>query len=367
MLKTLAILLALSSATLAQTAALSLASPEIHPDHRVTFRIHAPKAGEVTIFGDWMPIGSQEKLTKDAQGDWSITLGPLAAGSAIYNFYLDGLPIADPVNPSIKLRARTSASIVNVPGEGTELWQDNDVPHGLVEINWENSKVIGGETRAIWVYTPPGYARNTSARYPVLYLLHGSNDTAAGWTTVGHANFILDNLTAQKRAVPMIIVMPWGHAVPFAAPREVQSKNTSVFEHYLLEDVIPTIESRYRVAPGRENRAIVGLSMGGGQAIHIGLGHLDLFSAVGGFSSAVPADFETQFRSLLDDPEGTNAKIKLLWIGCGKQDSLFPRSQKLSELLDAHKIHHTFRITDGRHNYTLWRQYLGEIAPLLFR
>src|SRR6478672_5182843 len=142
-----ALVVLLSTAVLAQTAPTdSPASPEVHRDRHVTFRIRAPKASEVTIFGDWMPIGSQEKLAKDEQGVWSITLGPLAAGSAIYNFYVDGLAIADPINPRIKLRAKTSASIVDVPGDGTELWQHTDVPHGLVEINWEKSKVIHGET-----------------------------------------------------------------------------------------------------------------------------------------------------------------------------------------------------------------------------
>jgi enterochelin esterase-like enzyme len=230
--------------------------------------------------------------------------------------------------------------------------------------------VLHGETRAFRVYTPPGYASDASAaaaRYPVLYLLHGSNDTAAGWTDVGRANFILDNLIAQKRATPMIVVMPWGHAVPFDAPREAQGKNTSVFQEYLLRDVIPDVERRYRVAAGRESRAIVGLSMGGGQAIEIGLGNLERFGAVGAFSAAVPADFETRFKSLLDDPDGTNAKLAVLWIGCGRQDGLFPRSQKLSDVLTAHHVRHTFHPTDGVHNYAVWRQYLGEIAPLLFR
>ena len=342
-------------------------SPEVHPDRKVTFRIRAPKASEVTLNGDWMPTGRQEKLTKDANGVWSATLGPLQPGLAIYSFTLDGVAIPDPVNPQMKLRARTSASLVDVPGDGSELWQPGDVPHGLVEIVWQRSSVLGGQTRAFRVYTPPGYDRDPSARYPVLYLLHGSNDTAAGWTEVGRANFILDNLLADKKAVPMIVVMPWGHAVPFDAPREQLGRNTAVFEDYLLRDVVPTVEQKYRVAPGRVNRAIVGLSMGGGQALHIGLSHLDLFGSVGSFSGAVPGDFETRFKSLLDDPEGTNAKLKVFWFGCGRQDSLFGRSQKLSEMLDAHKVRHTFRPTEGLHNYTVWRQYLGEVAPLLFR
>jgi enterochelin esterase-like enzyme len=232
-----------------------------------------------------------------------------------------------------------------------------------VEVNWEKSRVTG-DTRAYYVYTPPDYDPRRSTRYPVLYLLHGNNDTASGWTDVGKANFILDNLLAEKKAVPMIIVMPWGHAVPYAGS---QSNNTATFERYLLEEVIPQVEKKYRVARGRENRAIVGLSMGGGHALQIGLGHLELFSAVAAFSSAVPGNFESRFKPLLDDPDGTNKKLKQLWIGCGRQDSAFDRNQKFSELLTAHKVRNTFYPTEGLHNFAIWRRYLVEVVPLLFR
>jgi enterochelin esterase family protein len=143
--------------------------------------------------------------------------------------------------------------------------------------------------------------------------------------------------------------------------------NDAPFEEYLLGDVIPTVEARYRASAGRENRAIAGLSMGGGQSLRIGLGHLDLFSSVASFSGAVPADFETRFTSLLKDSKGTNQKLKTLWIGCGQQDSLFVRSKGLSELLTKYQVRHVFHPTDGVHNYTVWRKYLAEFAPLLFR
>ncbi len=345
----------------------NLVSPEINPDRRVTFRLRAPKASDVSVFGDWLPVGTQEKMTKDDAGVWSVTVGPLDPSIYIYAFNVDGNPIADPINPRIKLRARTSASLLEVSGDTPGLWQARDVPHGAVEINWEKSAALNGETRWIWIYTPPGYDKDRNRRYPVLYLFHGSNDTAAGWTMAGGANFIVDNLIAEKKAVPTIVVMPFGHAVPFGSPREMQAKNTLIFEDYLLKDVIPLVDSKYRVAPGRQMRAVAGLSMGGGQSIQIGFSHLDLFSAVGAFSAAVPGDFETRFEQLLNDPKSTNAKLKTIWIGCGKQDSLFPRSQKFSELLTAHKIQNTFRATEGAHTYTVWRQYLGEFVPLLFR
>jgi enterochelin esterase family protein len=261
------------------------------------------------------------------------------------------------------LRARTSASLVDVPGHPPELWEARDVPHGTVEVNWEKSKVTG-DTRAYYVYAPPRYDPRRSTRYPVLYLLHGNNDTASGWTDVGKANFILDNLLAEKKAVPMIIVMPWGHAVPYAGS---QSNNTATFGAIPDRGSDPQVEKKYRVARGRENRAIVGLSMGGGHALQIGLGHLELFSAVAAFSSAVPGNFESRFKPLLDDPDRTNKKLKQLWIGCGRQDSAFERNQKFSELLTAHKVRNTFYPTEGLHNFAIWRRYLAEVAPLLFR
>jgi enterochelin esterase family protein len=336
-------------------------SPEVHPDRRVTFRIRAPKATEVTLTGDWLGTTPAPKLAKDDSGVWSVTLGPFEPSVYIYSYTVDGVAMADPINPKMKLRANTSASLLEVPAATPDFWEPRDVPHGAVEINWQRSKAINGETRAIWIYTPPGYSKN-SQRYPVLYLLHGSNDTAAGWTTAGYANFVIDNLLAEKKATPAIVVMPWGHATPFGAPG-----NEQLFEKYLLEDAIPTVEAKYRVAPGRQNRAIAGLSMGGGQALRIGLGHLDLFSAVASFSGAIPQDFETRFAELLAKPEATNGKLKTLWIGCGQQDGLFNRSKSLSELLTKHQVKHVFRATDGVHNYTVWRKYLAEYLPLLFR
>jgi len=364
-MKQIALLLLLTAATvLAQpNRPGTLVSPELHSDHTATFRLRAPKATDVALGGDWMAQDATLKMTLDDQGIWSITAGPLDPGISIYWFSVDGVVMADPINPRLKLRARTSASLVDVPGNPPELWQARDVPHGTVEVNWEKSQVIG-DTRAFYVYTPPGYDQKRSARYPVLYLLHGNNDTAAGWTDVGKANFILDNFLAEKKAVPMIIVMPWGHAVPYDGP---QSNNTATVERYLIEDVIPQVEKKYRVASGRKNRVIVGLSMGGGHALQIGLSHLDLFSAVGAFSFAIPGNFETRFKILLDDPKGTNTKLNLLWLGCGRQDPAFERNRNLSELLASHQIQNTFYPTEGRHNYAVWRRCLTEVVPLLFR
>jgi enterochelin esterase family protein len=356
----------------APPAADAVVSPQVHADRRVTFRVYAPKASDVSMSGDWMAPGAKQAMTREEgdSGVWSVTVGPLEAGAAIYTFNVDGMTIADPVNPRVKLRWRTSASLVDVPGDGAELWEQRDVPHGTVEQFWHAAKTLaggggGGGTRAAWIYTPPEYAHDPAGRYPVLYLLHGHNDTAAGWSMVGGANFILDNLIAQKKAVPMIIVMPYGHAVPYTAPREQQGKNTALMESYLIEDLMPAIEKEYRVASGRENCAIVGLSMGGGHALQIGLDHLDRFSAIGAFSSAMPSDLEKRLRG--DEGKLLNSKLALLWIGCGRDDPAFARWQKIHEVLEELKIRHVFRPSEGAHTYAVWRKYLGEVAPLLFQ
>ncbi|HMX29136.1 MAG TPA: alpha/beta hydrolase-fold protein, partial [Blastocatellia bacterium] len=223
-----------------------LVSPEVHSDGKVTFRIRAPKAAEVTLFGDWMSPGSTQPMTKNAEGIWSATLSGIEPTIHLYSFTVDGVTMADPVNPRVKLRQRTSASLVEIPSKGAP-WEVRDVPHGSVEANWLRTPVINGETRQVFVYTPPGYEKNPQRRYPVLYLLHGSGDTVESWTQVGATNLILDNLIAEKKAVPMIVVMPLGHAVPFGSPREIQAKNVPLMEEFMLKDLMPWAESKYRI------------------------------------------------------------------------------------------------------------------------
>ena len=344
-----------------------LVSPEVHPDGKVTFRIRAAKAVEVTLFGDWMPVGSKHPMIKDAEGVWSTTVGPIEATIHLYSFTVDGVTMADPVNPRIKLRQRTSASLVEIPAKGAP-WEVRDVPHGSVEVNWLRTAIINGETRQIFVYLPPGYEKNPKQRYPVLYLLHGSGDTAESWTQVGAANLILDNLIAEKKARPMIVVMPLGHAVPFGSPREIAAKNTPLMEDYMLKELMPWAEAKYRIAPGRENRALAGLSMGGGQTFNIGFEHLDLFSALGVFSSAPGPDFAAKFKVVLDDAKGTNSKLNVFWYANGDKDPVFTRAKETSDLLNRHQIRHTFRVIEnGLHTWPVWRRCLGEFVQLLFQ
>ncbi len=363
----LVLLLSLVASAIAQPAPAALAdlvSPELAPDGRATFRLFAPAAQTVAVVGQW--DDQPHALAKDEHGVWSVTVGPIAPGFWIYNFTVDGMAIADPVNPQVKLRMRTSASLLDVPAKDASAPWDirTNVPHGAVEIVWHNSKVIG-DTRAFYVYTPPGYDPTAATRYPVLYLVHGSNGTAADWTAAGRANFMADNLLAAGRMAPMIIVMPAGHALPFIP--SAQAGNGPLFDRYLVEELIPAVEAKYRVLADRDHRALMGLSMGGAHALRAGFSHPELFSALGAFSAGPVPDFETRFQPLLADAAGTNAKFKLIWIGCGRQDPAFARSEKFDAVLTAAGIHHTFRSMEGVHNYVVWRQCFLETVPLLFR
>lgn len=372
-----ALLMIAGSASLAQTTApqvQNVVSPEVQADRRVTFRLRAPKAGEVILWGDWMMGQNREKLVKDESGVWSITLGPFEPDIYTYTFSIDGVSIPDPRNSQLKPSARgPGSSVLDVPGERV-LYEVRDIPHGKVEANWYKTPAIGG-TRRFFVYTPPGYEKDRSARYPVLYLLHGSGDTEGEWPWYARANFIMDNLLADGKIRPMLVVMPYGHTVsPNDLTPESRPRNTQLMEDDVVKNIIPAVESNYRAAPGPRNRAIAGLSMGGGQAINIGLNNLATFSWIGVFSAGVSGgggarasqDFESKYNAVLSDP-ATNKKIALLWIGCGKDDATMSSAEQLAAVLDKHNIKYTFRKSDGAHTQRVWRRYLAEVAPMLFR
>ena len=345
-----------------------LRSPEIAPDRKVTFRLLAPKATEVTIAGEFM-TGSKP-LEKNAQGLWSITVGPIDPEVYNYNLTIDGVRTIDPNNPRVKFGSTPStiASILHVPGDQPAFYEAQPVPHGEIRTHWYDSKSLK-TLRRLTVYTPPGYDRNTRARYPVLYLFHGANADETAWTRLGNVNLILDNLIASGKTKPMLVVMPFGYGItPGAtAPTGVSGSNTALFARDLTEDVIPFIDSHYRSFGDRERRAIAGLSMGGGESLEIGTGRLDLFSYVAGFSSAIRTqELRQTYGSFAAGAKTANQKLKLLWIGCGKQDSLFAANENFSKFLDEAGIKHVFRQTEGAHTWMVWRRYLNELAPLLF-
>jgi enterochelin esterase family protein len=363
----------------------TLVSPEVHPDRTVTFRIRFPQATTVTLTGDWLatlatPTGGTMPMTKDAEGIWSVTSEPLEPTVHLYFFTVDGQAIADPINPRMKLRVRTSASLVEVPGSPVPPWQVRDIPHGSMDWNLHHSAAYN-DTHEFLVYLPPGYFQST-ARYPVLYLVHGAGDTAMGWGTAGAAHLILDSLIAEKKAVPMIVVMPFNGsnnpgtaggggrgAGPSTGSGLAGAPAVSPFEEYMLKDLIPYVDAKYRVAPGRDNRAMAGLSAGGAATYNIGLKHLELFSAFGLFSAAGGggADFATRYPQLAANAKETNAKIHVFWIGCGTEDPLDAGAKTLDAELTRLQIVHTYMDRAGGHVWPVWRWTLSEFAPRLFQ
>ncbi|MCI0637822.1 MAG: esterase family protein [Gemmataceae bacterium] len=230
------------------------------------------------------------------------------------------------------------------------------IEHGKLETVEYDSKTVG-EKRKLVVYTPPGYSKDS--KYPVFYLLHGKGGNESSWTSKqGAAHVILDNLHADKKLVPMIVVMPNGAVAAAGKGKDF----TSGFENELLKDVIPTVEARYPVKADREHRALAGLSMGGGQSLRIGLKHLDKFAWIGGFSSAIFGKF-----NLVADPEDANKKIRLLWVSCGEDDTLLNANKSFHETLEAKKLAHIWHLEPGAHTFAVWRNDLYLFSQLLFR
>jgi enterochelin esterase-like enzyme len=369
-LLTVAVLAPASAAAQAQRPPAFVRSPEVNPDRTITFRVFAPGAHLVSVGGDMIQDQPRRPMTRDSAGVWSVTLGPFAPDIYDYTYQIDDLVVADPANPSLTLGPRGAQSLIEVPGDSAELWDARRVPHGTVHIDWYHSNVIGG-LRAVYVYTPPGY-EGGSQRYPVLYLLHGAAFTQEGWTTTGRANFILDNLIAEGKARPMVVVMPYGYPQPATTIglNEPMRRDRSLFAQDLIQTVIPLIERTYRVDSDADHRAIAGFSMGGNQSLTIGLTHPAFFHWVAGFSAAIPRRQSVQeetFAEVLDHPDRTNRTLKLLWTACGTDDrAWFPPNKAFAELLDARGVHHTFVTTPGAHQWQVWRRNLIALAPLLF-
>lgn len=336
-------------------------SPQILADRRVTFQLRMPKATEVAVAGQW-PNG-RAPMTKDANDVWSVTVGPIPSGIWEYGFQVDGVQMIDPGNPAIKPMREPRTSILHIRGEPPLPHDFQNVPHGTVHQHTYLSKSLG-RLRELVVYTPPGYDKQADARFPTLYLQHGMGDNQATWVAHGKAHWILDNLMASGKARPMVMVMMDGHASGGRGMAGFQN-NTADFERDLLEDVMPFVEANYRVKPGAADRAIAGLSMGGGQSLTIGLNHPDRFAWVAGFSSAIPS--REAIAGFLNDPAAANAKLKLLWIGIGKDDFLLQQNQGFIATLKEKDIRHEWHLTDGSHSWPVWRLYLADLAPKLFQ
>ena len=335
-----------------------LVSPEITADGSVIFRVKAPNAKEVTasVQGLEAPL----PMTKGDDGVWSGTAPRVAAGIWEYSFQVDGLTLLDPINPALKPMREPRTSILQVPSKPPAVWDFQDVPHGTVHQHGYLSKAQAAP-REIRVYTPPGYESST-ARFPLLVLQHGSGDNQKTWVEHGKAHWILDSLIASGKAVPMIVLMLDGH--PSGNGRD-RAAAMEAFRRELLEEAIPLVEKIYRVDGDRSQRGIVGLSMGGGQSLTVGLGNLGRFAWVGSFSGVAPD--EAVAKAIFADAAATNAKLKLLWIGCGKEDFLLKRNEDLTARLKENGIAHEWHLTEGGHSWPVWRDYLADFLPRLFQ
>jgi enterochelin esterase-like enzyme len=358
------------------TEAIPAFNPVEFKDGVVTFHMYAPQATKVEVRGEAITVAGKEFLpmAKDDRGVWSASLSGLRPDGYTYIYMVDGAPTVDQKNTGAKVGPRGNNNRFLMPGY-PDFYADKPVPHGKVEINFYPSDLLK-ETRRLWIYTPPGYSTGNQ-KYPVLYLLHGSGDLEGGWVEEGRANFILDNLIAAVKAKPMIIVMPRGHV---AADSQIdREKNNDVLQQVLYKEIVPYVDAHYRTLTDRNNRAIMGLSMGGGQSLRFGLQNTGLFATVIGLSPAIryPEDtYKKMFADLIANPEKTNQQMKMLMIFCGTKDHLVDASDAFDAFLTAGKIKHEYRRTEyeplwpGRrddHTWPIWRMNLRDAAPLLFR
>jgi enterochelin esterase family protein len=358
-------------ATQPQQPPMALVTPEVHSDGSVTFRFRAPNAQEVKVTRE----GTTEPLPmqKDDSGVWSATTPPLPPDYYGYSFVADGVRTIDPYNSLLKPNLLSTENAVHVPGPASLPWELNDVPHGEIHHHFYKS-AVAQDDRDFYVYTPPSYDPSAKTAYPVLYLLHGYSDDASGWTAVGHMNVILDNLIAQGKAKPMIVVMPLGYGTMeiiragwggLGNHPEVREQNLSRFREALLTEVMPKVEMEYRIMKDRNSRAIAGLSMGGAESLLTGLNNLDKFAWIGAFSAGgIPDGFDKSFPNL---DAKANAQIKLLWVACGTEDRLIKPNRDFREWLKGKGINHVDIETPGMHTWLVWRRNLSEFAPLLFR
>ena len=347
-------------------------SPQLHVDGSITFRLRAPNAHEVHLNGiSAKPL----PMEKGDDGVWSATATVPGPDYYSYSFSEDGVAVRDPSNHVVIPNLNFGASEVHVPGPASLAWEENDVPHGEIHHHLYRSKVVGDD-RDFYVYTPPDYDPAGRAMYPVLYLLHGFSDEANGWTEVGRANIILDNLIASGKAKPMIVVMPLGYGMsipaifgpkgqtPFGRNTE-HEKNMTGFRDALLTEVLPRVEKSYRVLADRNSRAIAGLSMGGAESLYVGLNAPDRFSWVGSFSAGgLNEPFKEEFPKI---EEKSNPPLHLLWIACGTEDRLIDPNRKFRDFLTSVRMKHTDIETPGAHTWMVWRRNLAAFTPLLFQ
>ena len=375
-------------------------SPQVNAERTVTLRLYAPKATEVRVTGEILNGAQPAAMTKGEDGIWSATMPAVPPDVYTYAFNVDGVNTPDPRNPWVKLVSSTGlASMVQVPGDGPQYYDSKPVPHGLLQIMTYESKATGA-TRQAYVYTPPDYLRSNT-RYPVLYLLHGGGDLDPGWSQTGRAHIIMDNLIAEKKARPMVVVMPVargggslglgpsgmapgitaaGNVVPGAgrgggAPgaggppaAPVTPAVLQPFAQDFVGDLMPAVERTFRVSTRPQDRAIAGLSAGGAATINTSFSRPDLFRYIVIMSAGGGANLEALYPKFFGNGAAAAKQMKLIWLGAGDADFALNGTKGISETLNKHAVKHSLLIRPGyRHEWRLWRLDLWEFAPLLFQ
>ncbi len=353
-------------------------SPQVLPDKKVTFRYLAPLAKDVRLSGGQFGAANAQ-MKKDSIGIWSITVGPVRPDIYPYNFVVDGVSVMDPANKDFFPNERFKASLVEVPGFTPTIHSIRDVPHGSV--NYEYYPSVEGTTGQLVIYTPPDYDKDAAKKYPVYYLISGTTDTEETFFKVGRTNLIIDNLIAEGKAKPMIVVMPYGNMEARIAEYKGESKPADPvrdspdaiermrrFAQDLTKNVIPYVDKSYRTIANRDNRAIGGFSRGGGQTLRTAFWNTDKFSWICAYSANLPSnELESTYVSIVSNPEKTNKELKLLWVGVGTEDFLYNDVSTFLNYLNSKKINYKSVITGGGHTWMNVKTYLTETAQLLFK
>jgi enterochelin esterase family protein len=342
-------------------------SPQVKADNTVVFSFLSRTAREVKVTTQFEK--SPVAMTKDSAGVWTVTLGPVKPDIYPYHFIVDGTSVADPRNSAIFPNEGFQSSLVEITGPAPLVHTLQNVSHGTVSYRYYNSPELG--SRPVVIYTPPGYEKETKTKYPVLYLLHGTTDTEETWTKVGRANVILDNLIAQGKARPMIIVMPYGRAYPVISKSSGSLRNWENLQEFkkdFLNNLIPFVELNYRVKADKDNRAIAGFSGGGGETLYLGLNNPELSAWICGFAPGMlKQEFDRNNAMAFADPALTNKRLKLFWVGVGKEDGLYTVVTEYLKVLDEKGIKHETFLSDGGHTWMNCKLYLATIAQKLFK
>lgn len=353
-------------------------SPQVHQDKTVTFQYHAPMAKSVRLSGQFLK--APVDMHPDQSGMWSVSVGPIAPDIYPYSFQVDGVTVMDPANVNYFPNERFKAGLLEVPGSPPNIYEMKNVPHGT--ITYEYYPSLEKSTGSLVIYTPPGYDQNPSIKYPVFYLISGTTDTEETFFKVGRTNLILDNLIAEGKAKPMIVVMPYGNPAARIAEQQGKPKpgdqisrdgedakiRAKQFETDLINNIIPYVDQNYRSIQDKDSRAIGGFSRGGGQTLRSAFGNMDKFSWICCYSAYLSTpEMESDFKFIGEDPKKTNESLKLLWVSVGNEDFLYNQTVEFLDYLKSKNVEYKSLITPGGHTWMNVKAYLAETIPLLFQ